>query len=103
MRPVNNGQWAGNVSQHTVARSQINESEYTTNLQLTAQQEQQLRNILSKMIESPENKGNKDSYICTMTNCGKLFSSRFCLKRHLITLHMGFKRFVCNVCGRNFA
>lgn len=55
------------------------------------------------MIETQQKSGNKNSYVCTMANCGKTFSSRFCLKRHLITLHMGFKRFVCNVCGRNFA
>ncbi len=44
-----------------------------------------------------------DEYFCSVLGCGKKFNSRFCLKRHFLTIHMGIKRFSCKICGRNFA
>ena len=33
------------------------------------------------------NVGRSTHLICTMLNCGKVFSSRFCLKRHYMATH----------------
>lgn len=56
----------------------------------------------NEIIASQEGKNN-NKLVCTMPHCGKEFSSRFCLKRHFLTIHLGLKKFKCDICGRNFA
>ena len=54
------------------------------------------------MIKSRAVTGSK-TYDCTMPACGKKYSSRFALKRHVTALHIRFKKFVCQVCTRQFS
>ena len=40
------------------------------------------------------------AYVCTVNQCTKCFSSRFNLKRHIDSIHLGCNRFICEVCGK---
>ena len=68
-----------------------------------SEMEKQYLEIYNKMIKSKVNQQNKGVHVCTMAGCDKQFSSRFCLKRHFITIHCRVKKYVCEVCNRPFA
>lgn len=40
------------------------------------------------------------AYVCTVPQCSKTFTSRFNLKRHIDSIHLGCNRFVCELCGK---
>ena len=40
---------------------------------------------------------------CSLPNCGKVYTQRLILRRHLTLHHLGFRRFKCNFCGRMFS
>jgi uncharacterized Zn-finger protein len=65
-----------------------------------SRQEKESMDEYNRILEEQENSKRP---VCTMPGCGKEFSSRFCLKRHYMTIHMKFKKFECNVCSRTFA
>ena len=40
------------------------------------------------------------TYVCTVQQCSKSFTSHFNLKRHIDSIHLGCNRFVCELCGK---
>ncbi|CAG9324462.1 unnamed protein product [Blepharisma stoltei] len=40
------------------------------------------------------------TYKCYYIWCDKSFNSKYNLKRHINALHLGIKRFECNMCGK---
>ena len=58
--------------------------------------------LYEQMLNNSKNKNSKKLF-CTIDGCNKEFSSRFCLKRHFMTIHCKQKKFRCKECGRCFA
>jgi len=69
--------------------------------QIYQNSEQHIMAQFNEMIRNQKNKTGK--LLCTINGCNKEFSSNFCLKRHYLTIHLGFKRFKCELCDRRFA
>lgn len=42
-------------------------------------------------------------YCCSAPNCGKVYNTRFNLKRHIDITHLKKKKFKCQVCQGSFA
>lgn len=58
---------------------------------------------LSKLDQNSQLEELKSSQSLTCPECNKEFSTRFSLKRHMETIHLGQKKFKCVLCGRSFA
>lgn len=52
-----------------------------------------------------ESSGSKSvvQYCCSAPNCGKVYNTRFNLKRHIDITHLKKKKFKCSVCQGSFA
>lgn len=52
-----------------------------------------------------ETSGSKSvvQYCCSAPNCGKIYNTRFNLKRHIDITHLKKKKFKCSVCQGCFA
>ena len=40
-------------------------------------------------------------YVCQLKGCGRLFSTRFSMKRHMV-IHFGKKQYACPYCDKSF-
>ena len=73
----------------------------TNSNNLTEQEEAYVKDLLERVIsEAPP--GENKKFTCTLDECDKIFSSKYCLKRHIISLHLGCKRHRCDICGKYF-
>lgn len=42
-------------------------------------------------------------YCCIVDNCGKFYSTRFNLRKHIEIVHLRYKRYKCQQCSKLFA
>ena len=43
------------------------------------------------------------TYCCMAQDCGKIYNSKFTLRRHIETAHLSLTRFRCDLCDKGFA
>lgn len=66
-------------------------------------QKQSMMAKLNAILNKQNWTGKKQLVKCPMDDCLKDFSSKFCLKRHFLNVHMGYKKYKCPICERQFA